>query len=90
MSREEVGETVDKIVMTIDGVDIQVITPNSAAYRTGYAPQYIRQLCDEGKLIATKAFSRWWLHVDEQGNVITEAVTGYSLQSYSVGGSAKH
>lgn len=75
MSQDGVGETVDKIVMTIDGVDIPVITPISAAYRTCYEPSYIRQLCDEGKLIATKAFGRWWLHIDEQGNVITKTVT---------------
>lgn len=75
MAQNVVGETVDKIVLTIDDVEITVITPNLAAYRTGYEPSYVRQLCDEGKLIATKAFGRWWLHVDAAGNVRTKTVT---------------
>ncbi|KKM97298.1 hypothetical protein LCGC14_1169430 [marine sediment metagenome] len=75
MPQAQAGETVDKIVMTIDGIDIQVITPNTAAYRMNYEPSYICQLCDEGKLIATKIFGRWWLHLDTDGNIKAKGVT---------------
>lgn len=75
MAQEQAGQSVDKIVMTIEGEEIQVLTPFQAAYRTNYEPSYIRQLCDEGKLIATKKFGRWWLHLDARGNIITKGVT---------------
>ena len=39
-----------------------VFTPAQVAKLLSYKEAYVQQLCDQGKLIATKYNGRWWIH----------------------------
>jgi len=52
-----------------DWQDVQ--TPAEVAEKLGLQEAYVRQLCDMGKLIATKYNDRWWIFEQEyKGNYV--------------------
>lgn len=50
-----------RVYVQIEGVMIPVVNVAVAAHRLNYSPDYIRQMCDTGKLIAVKLDGRWWI-----------------------------
>lgn len=47
----------------IEGKRIEVIDTHDYAEVTDYKQSYVKQMCDEGTLIATKYNGRWWIHI---------------------------
>lgn len=58
MPKTAVGQSVGLIVC-VDNVNVDVLTTDEVAGLLNYHEKYIRQLCDEGKLIAFKVRGIW-------------------------------
>ncbi len=52
-----------------------IIDTHDYAKLSGYKQSYVKQMCDEGKLIATKYNGRWWVHVNAEYDSISGDVT---------------
>lgn len=63
--KASIGEVVEQITMTFYGETFIVYTPRQVAEMTGYSHTHICRMCDEGKLIGWKVFSRWWIPKSE-------------------------
>lgn len=59
------GQGVSDVIFIIEGDVTIVHTTEKAAEIMGYGQAYIRQLCDQGALIATKYNGRWWVHTQK-------------------------
>lgn len=62
------GQEVQYVRMYYDGRFRSVLTPTQAAEKLGFTENYVRQLCDMGKLIATKYNGRWWIFEQQYKN----------------------
>lgn len=62
------------VLMQIDGTWRNVITAAQAATILNLDEGYVRQLCDQGALIATKYNGRWWVHEQMYENTYVDIV----------------
>ncbi len=65
MSQDRAGQGDIEVKMRIDGKWEYVYTTAQAAKSLGLKQSYITNMCDMGKLIATKVNGRWWI-VDQE------------------------
>ncbi len=63
--KDAIGQSVTRIQMKIDGRWVTVFPSWWVAKKLGYHRHSVTQLCDTGKLIATKFSGRWWIHEDQ-------------------------
>lgn len=78
--KDTAGQGEVRFWMTIEGKRIEVIDTQDYAKVTDYRQSYIKQMCDEGSLIATKYNGRWWIHIHEVACYVADDVPlGYDL-----------
>lgn len=58
------GQTVGRVVMTIDGIEYDVMTLKQAGKNLQYSSSSMWRFVDEGKLIAYKIAGAWWVRID--------------------------
>lgn len=57
------GQDVRVMWTWIDGQRKAIVDTHDYAKLSKYKQQYVKQMCDEGKLIAIKYNGRWWIFV---------------------------
>lgn len=62
MTGTQAGEAVLWFKVQVNDKWVMVFTPEEAADCLNLSVGYVRQLCDMGKLLATKINGRWWVH----------------------------
>ena len=62
MTEQQAGQGGFSMGMFIGVRWVCVYTTEEAACRLNLSPRYVSQLCEQGELIATKEYGRWWVH----------------------------
>lgn len=65
-----IGKGAHKIIIQIGGIAYVYCDTKKAAEISGYSRSYVRQMCESGKLIATKKYGRWWVRLADSAEIL--------------------
>ena len=74
MSQQQAGQGEIAVSLRIGEQWQLVYTTQQVADWTDLKVGYIQQLCDMGKLIATKFNGRWWVHSQQENDTYLDIV----------------
>jgi excisionase family DNA binding protein len=72
MTETQVGQSGGWMAMWLDDEWVKVFSTQDAADQLGLSQGYVRQLCEQEKIVATKLDGRWWVHEQRYGNLYVD------------------